>query len=107
MNKECSSCGQKDRCQEIYEKLGHVKGPNVALKAIFAFAVPVVAFIIAVALTEPWLKAKIENPKLLIIAQVVLGLAAAAAILCIGKLLIRIIPAGKKGCPPKDTINKE
>ncbi len=63
MDKECSSCGQKDRCQEIYEKLGHSKGPNIALKAIFAFAVPVVAFIAAVAMTEPWLKAKIDNPK--------------------------------------------
>lgn len=107
MDKNCSGCGQKDRCQEIYEKLGHTQGPNVAPKAIFAFVVPVAAFVVAVAITEPWLKAKFAHPNMVIIAQLVLGLAAAAAILCIGKLLIRIVPSGKKDCPQKDTSDKE
>ncbi len=107
MNKECSSCGQKDRCREIYAKLGQAKGPNVALKAIFAFVVPVAAFVIAAGLAQPWLKTKIDNPKLIIVAQVVIGLISAFTILCIGKLLFRKSLSGHKECPFKDTINKE
>jgi hypothetical protein len=105
MNKECSCCGQKDRCQDAYAKLGQGKGPNVAWKSIWAFFVPVVVFIVAIAVTEPWLKARIENPKWLIVVQVLLGLASAAAILYIGKVFFR--DSRPKECPPKTLNNKE
>jgi len=41
----CTGCVQQDRCQQVYEKLGHSGGPNVAGKALLAFAAPVAVFV--------------------------------------------------------------
>lgn len=41
----CTGCGQQDRCQQVYEKLGHSSSPSVAGKALLAFAAPVVVFV--------------------------------------------------------------
>ena len=45
----CSGCHQKNDCKEAYERLGKVKGPSVAIRAIIAFLVPIAVFIIALA----------------------------------------------------------
>jgi hypothetical protein len=107
MDKNCSSCGQKDRCQEIYEKMGRAKGPNVALKALFAFVLPVAVFVLAAGVAQPWLNKKIENHNLIIVIQLIIGLAAATVIMCIGKCLFRRVLSGQRQCPQKDTLNKE
>jgi len=50
-NQNCSGCIHKNDCQEVYEKLGQVQGPSVALKAVIAFLVPIVIFIVVLALS--------------------------------------------------------
>lgn len=44
-DKNCSQCGQKDRCSQLYERLGHAGGPTVAWKVTAAFLVPILVFI--------------------------------------------------------------
>ena len=50
--KICHHCDQKHDCQKVYEQLGNVKGPSVVFKVIVAFLLPVVVFIVSLAVFE-------------------------------------------------------
>jgi uncharacterized membrane protein len=49
--KFCEGCGQSDKCKDIYRKLGNGKGPSV-VKVIVAFLLPIVVFIVSLAVFE-------------------------------------------------------
>ncbi len=102
MDKHCDGCEQKDRCQEVYEKLGHSEGPNVASKAVAAFVVPVAVFVIAALITQFFLKSKIENTKLMVLTEFAIGLAAAAAAIFIVRRLTQKDSSGHIQCPEKE-----
>jgi hypothetical protein len=102
MDKHCNGCEQKDRCQEVYEKLGHSEGPNVASKAVAAFIVPVAAFVTAVLIAQPFLKNKIENAKLVVLTELVIGLATATAAVFTVRRLTRKDSSGHIQCPEKE-----
>jgi len=63
-SESCRSCPEKHKCQEIYEELGKAKGPSVALKVVAAFLVPLVVFIVSLAIFER-ISAKMVNAKAL------------------------------------------
>ncbi|MHC4289122.1 MAG: hypothetical protein ACYSSK_03540 [Planctomycetota bacterium] len=71
----CSGCSQKDTCRQVYEKLGKAVGPNVAVKAIVAFLVPIGVFIGALAGTQRLLSGRFEE-KTLILASFLLAVCA-------------------------------
>ncbi|MHC4124281.1 MAG: hypothetical protein ACYSSI_11960, partial [Planctomycetota bacterium] len=48
--KFCQSCGQKHLCQQIYERLGSFKGPSIVSKTINAFLLPLIVFILSLAI---------------------------------------------------------
>jgi DMSO/TMAO reductase YedYZ heme-binding membrane subunit len=48
----CQDCNQKHDCQKIYEQLGNLKGPSVVFKVIVAFLLPVLVFIVSLAVFE-------------------------------------------------------
>jgi uncharacterized membrane protein (DUF485 family) len=48
----------------VYEQAGKVQGPSVAVKVITAFLVPIVIFIVVLALSEKWLLTSFENEKM-------------------------------------------
>ena len=50
--KFCHHCDQKHDCQKVYEQLGNVKGPSVVFKVIVAFLLPLVVFIVSLAVFE-------------------------------------------------------
>ncbi|MHC4617723.1 MAG: hypothetical protein ACYTEQ_08205 [Planctomycetota bacterium] len=54
MDKEylCQSCKQSHLCQEVYQKLGKTQGRSVVLKVVCAFLLPVVVFIVSLAVLE-------------------------------------------------------
>lgn len=60
-DKTCSQCGHKSRCSQLYEKMGHTKGPNVAWKVTTAFLVPILVFIGSLAGATRLLEGKIEG----------------------------------------------
>lgn len=60
-DKNCDGCANTDRCSAVYEKIGHTKGPPVVYKVILAFLLPIIIFIVSLALCEQWLKGVFEN----------------------------------------------
>jgi hypothetical protein len=60
-NDPCSGCGQKKTCRDVYDKIGKTKGPNVALKAIVAFLLPLFVFIVSLAGAEKLLEGRFEG----------------------------------------------
>lgn len=50
--KFCQGCNKKDDCQKVYQQLGNVKGPSFVSQVIIAFLLPVVVFIVSLAVFE-------------------------------------------------------
>ncbi len=50
--KICEDCKQKPDCRRIYEQLGDVEGPSVVIKVIVAFLLPLVVFIVSLAVFQ-------------------------------------------------------
>jgi hypothetical protein len=50
--KICQDCSHQQKCQEIYEKLGNIRGPSVAFKAVVAFLLPILVFIASLAVFD-------------------------------------------------------
>lgn len=69
----CRQCGRRDDCQDVYQKLGG-KGPSLAFKAVVAFAVPLLFFIICLAVSERILAETISAERLRTAAALVLSL---------------------------------
>ncbi len=50
--KPCDGCSQAHNCSAVYQQLGHAGGPSVVWKVIVAFALPIAAFVAALAIFE-------------------------------------------------------
>jgi hypothetical protein len=50
--KFCQDCSQKHDCEEIYRKLGNIRGPSVVFNVVVAFLVPILVFILSLAAFE-------------------------------------------------------
>lgn len=48
----CDNCNQKNNCSSIYHQLGNTNGPSVVVKVVIAFLLPLVVFIISLAIFE-------------------------------------------------------
>jgi ABC-type transport system involved in cytochrome c biogenesis permease component len=46
----CSKCSQTDSCKELYQQMADNKGSSVLGKVLIAFAVPLLSFVLAVAI---------------------------------------------------------
>lgn len=50
--KSCQDCYQKHDCQKVYGQLGRSDGSSIVLRVIIAFLLPIVIFIIFLAISE-------------------------------------------------------
>ena len=48
----CKDCIQKHDCRSVYEQLGNDSGASVALKVTLAFLLPLIVFIVSLAVSE-------------------------------------------------------
>ncbi|UCC97497.1 MAG: hypothetical protein JSW66_16845 [Phycisphaerales bacterium] len=48
----CPTCIQKHDCQKVYRELGSSRGPSVAVKVSLAFLLPLVVFIVTLAVFQ-------------------------------------------------------
>jgi len=48
----CQKCTQKQRCQEVYHKLGNAEGPSVTKRVVYALLTPILIFIAAMTLLK-------------------------------------------------------
>lgn len=58
---QCQSCGMRDRCGQVYKKLGESKMPNVLTKVILAFLLPLILFIFSIVMAEKLLIEKLKS----------------------------------------------
>jgi len=63
----CQDCIQKHDCRRVYEQLGDASVASVVLKTVLAFLLPIVVFIVALAVSERILDRAINIEKLQII----------------------------------------
>ena len=82
----CSGCGQKDTCRQAYEKIGKVDSPNVTLKVLVAFLVPIGVLIGALAGFQHLLEGRLEEK-----SATLLSFLAALSVTFLTILLIRFI----------------
>lgn len=61
-SKFCDGCSQADDCKIIYEQLGRVSAPPVALKAAIVFIGPVIVFVATLAAFSSLLSNRLAGP---------------------------------------------
>ena len=83
----CSNCPQSHNCQTVYERLSNMTGPSVALRAVSAFLLPLIVFIIALAVSKSIFAGIIKNQGL----RTLLSLVSAGGAGFIGILLAKSI----------------
>ncbi|MFZ2147336.1 MAG: hypothetical protein WAV28_08955 [Sedimentisphaerales bacterium] len=83
----CEKCKQKHNCQEVYRRLGDVKGPSVVIKVVVAFLLPLVVFIVCLAVSEKILDRAISNEQLQTALSCLLALL--SSFVCV--LIVRVI----------------
>jgi hypothetical protein len=57
----CDNCNQKHNCGSVYHKLGNINGPSVVVKVVIALLLPLVVFIISLAVFEEIFTKTISN----------------------------------------------
>jgi len=85
--KICEDCKQKHDCQEIYKQLGDVEGPSVVVKVIVAFLLPLVVFIVSLAVFQEILAKAISTQRV----QTALSLLLALLVTFVCILIVRVI----------------
>ena len=85
--KFCEGCDQSNKCKEIYGKLGNVKGPSIALKVIVAFLLPLVVFIVSLAVFERFFTGSIDTEGL----RTAVGFLAALAVTLVFIFIVKVI----------------
>jgi hypothetical protein len=85
-SESCRGCPEKHKCREIYQLLGKAKGPSVALKVVAAFLIPLVVFIVSLAIFEKT-SAKTANTKAL---QTIINLLLALSVTFACILVIKV-----------------
>jgi len=50
--KFCQDCDQNHDCQKVYQQLGNIKDSSVVFKVIVAFLLPLVVFIVSLAVFQ-------------------------------------------------------
>jgi hypothetical protein len=83
----CQDCIQKHDCRSVYEQLGGAPGPSVALKAVLAFLLPLMVFIVSLAVFERVLAGAINTEQVQTALSFLLALL--ATFICI--LITRVI----------------
>jgi len=83
----CQDCFQKHDCKRIYEQLGDSPGPSVALKAILAFLLPLMVFIVSLAVFERVLAGAITTERMQTALSFVLALLATFVCVLITRLI--------------------
>lgn len=59
-NDICGRCPQQDKCRDVYDRMGQFAGPSLFFKVILAFLLPLVIFVVSLAVFERCLADVIE-----------------------------------------------
>ena len=93
--KPCQECDQKHKCQEVYQQLGKTQGPPVAFKAVIAFLLPLLIFIVSLAAFEGILARTTDIKDLRIALDFLLALSVTLATMLIIKAVSKRLNKNK------------
>ncbi|MHC4159979.1 MAG: hypothetical protein ACYSSO_12965 [Planctomycetota bacterium] len=79
--KLCQDCSQNHDCKELYDQLGHAKGPSIALKAVIAFLLPLAVFIGALAVFETFSNRTLNEGHLHVLLDFLLAISATLTVI--------------------------
>ncbi len=85
----CDGCVHRHTCSEVYERLGHRRGPNVAMTSVVAFVLPIAVFIMVLGPVESLLSDSWGSTAATL-AGVGAGLLAGAVCVAVGRRIRRI-----------------
>ena len=86
MDQQCKNCGQKESCREAFEKLGSSKAPPVLLMVVQAFLLPLVLFIVVLAVAEKLLMERFASQ----LGRNIISLAAAVVVVCLYLAVLKL-----------------
>lgn len=87
--KNCESCPYKNSCAEVYRKLGNSKTEPVAKKVILVFLLPLIVFIVALAISQGILTKNIESEDLAMVASFAIAATVMMFFVVIVKAIVR------------------
>jgi uncharacterized membrane protein YbhN (UPF0104 family) len=93
--KPCQECDQKHKCQDIYQQLSKAQGPSVAFKAVVAFLLPLLIFIVSLAVFERILAGITDIKSLRIALDFLLALSVTLATMLIIKVISKRLNKNK------------
>jgi hypothetical protein len=91
----CQDCIQKHDCQRIYGQLGDSPGESVALKVIFAFLLPLIVFIVSLAVSERVLARVIKTEEVQMVISFVLAILVTFICMFVTRALIKRLGLNK------------
>jgi hypothetical protein len=95
LQKFCQDCIQKHDCQRIYEQLGDFSGASVTLKVILAFLLPLIVFVVSLAVSKRVLAGAIGTEEVQVVLSFMLALLATFVCVFITRVLIKQLDVNK------------
>ena len=86
--KQCEGCSQAHDCKKLYQHLGDLQGPSVALKAVIAFLLPIGLFVAALGAFGRLLQHSVARPYQTLCA-LALALCVTAGLVLIASLITK------------------
>jgi len=100
-DKNCSNCPQHEGCMSTYQKLGKAEGSFVVIRAIAAFLVPILIFILSLAVFPKVLGDYISGKNATTLISVALGLLICFVYILIIRFFSVYSGKRKSECPDK------
>ncbi len=88
---ECQGCQHHNSCADMYRRLGHSDTSSVAVKVCIAFILPLIAFVVSMAVSEGLLNKQVGTQGATLISFVV-ALAGAIGVAALGSWIMRVWP---------------
>jgi hypothetical protein len=85
----CDNCGLKDGCKQVYQRMADYQGPSVLGKVLIAFVLPLLSFVLAVAVFGKVAGRFGLVRELEVILSLVFGLFTAAGVVLVVKVISR------------------
>jgi len=95
--KSCQDCQQKHDCMEAYKKLGDFKGPSVLPKIIVAFLLPIVVFLVSLAVFDGFIAQAITLRSVSIVSGLLFSSACSFVFVLAARFIVKYFNAGGGG----------
>lgn len=86
MEQQCKKCSQKESCREVFERLGGSKASPMLLKAVQAFLLPLILFIVALAVAEEVLAERLSSS----LGRSLLAIVTGVIVVCLYLAVLRL-----------------